>query len=424
MIYVYYLTLLLFSLFVSKRKFGSYINIASIFTALWTFTGILSTFGFFTLRKPIWDVHLFAGLFILSVNITFLFGVKSRAKMVLSNTVQQQDKEVCNKASGAAIIQIISLILASSLLFRMFSLLLRGNSLSTVRDIFFSHEAFSSEIAEMFFKIAPVGLMQGLVVYYVYFAFNNRSPIHILYALINAVLITIMGGGRYAVLLLIYSLVITMIIYKGKHSVSAGLLKKKTTKYIIGGVVVILMVTVSRGQDFWKTFVTYFSGSFSFLDYILQSPEQFALNEHLYGYLFFGAIIEPVVLLLKVAGLTTIKVPQYHFNIYCQQFYRISDLSHQITINNNTTILYYLLRDFGIAGIAIGGMIFGFVIAKLYNRAIEGKEFSTLLLIYMSNVLFNTVMTYQFFGMYPFFIVLVLFWCSRKKKFILKARFG
>ena len=185
---------------------------------------------------------------------------------------------------------------------------------------------------------------------------------------------------------------------------------------MIFAVLVIIVITITRGQVILKSIVAYFAGSFSFLDYILSNPSAFELDKRLHGYLFFGGIIEPVVLFLKVIGLTNLKVPQWYFNIYCQQFYRITTGGPAIYINNNTTILYYLLRDFGVFGIIAGAVLLGLLLSFLYNRLDRDNDFIKLCYIYFANIMFNTVMTYQFFGTNPFFVIITLYICSRNKK--------
>lgn len=417
MVIIIYIFLYLAILFISHRKFKRWINILSVFAFLWCFFGSISSMGLYNMRTPSIIVHQYAWLFVISVSIPFLLGVKK---------VKFQQNEIrefvpATGESSIALVQLFALVMLIPLFFKMITSFISSGSLTAIRQFFFSGDVFSSIYVDMIFRQLPFGMLEGLIVCYIYSFTKNKSPKHLLYAVIDTLLATFVSGGRYPVMLLIYSIIIILITSGVKYSFNKRF-AKRLKMLIVVAVVFMLGITVNRGQAIIKNIVVYFSGSFSFMDYIVCQPEMFALDDRTYGYLLFGAIFEPIVLLLKVLGLTDLKVPQWYFNIYCQQFYNIGTENTPIYFNNNTSIIYYLLRDFSVFGILIGGALFGIVLSKLHNQMTKGKELSTLMYIYMSNVLFNTVMTHQFFGMVPLFVFLAFFLCSRKMRIIFKVR--
>lgn len=392
---------ILFSVFLalSKIKFKKFVNFSSIFTFLWCLFGFLSTFGFYNLRVPVNNVHIAAICFISVFNVAYL----CIAKKSCSWSVSYNSRFI----KRVNLLQGITMVLLMYLFIKMVTIFITTHNLTMVRDTFFGKDNFSSEYLDILFRIAPISMMEGLIIIYLYCFYQTKKIRYLLMSVLDTGIVTIVNGGRYAILLLIYCIFAIVII-------SRNLVKSKTDiknrKIILIALILslafMLFVTVSRGQNIIRTFVVYFSGSFSFLDYIFADPVSFGLNEPLYGYLTFGSFFEPFVLFLKALGLTDAKVPQWYFNVYCQQFYNITASGTKIYINNNTTILYYFIRDFGTFGPVLGGLLFGGGFAAVQNGSCKNSVFCRLLFMYFCSVVFNTVMTYQMFGTIPFFIIL------------------
>ena len=90
-------------------------------------------------------------------------------------------------------------------------------------------------------------------------------------------------------------------------------------------VIAMVVVTINRGQKIIENILLYFSGSLSYLDYIIEHPSQFASNQPLHGYLTFAAFIEPIVLLLKVLGLKQSKFPRMSLTFIARNIYNIGN---------------------------------------------------------------------------------------------------
>ena len=231
----------------------------------------------------------------------------------------------------------------------------------------------------------------------------------------NELIITFINGGRvdlfnlFLILILIYA-------YKGHGSIRMNnKLIKRTKMLAIAIVCAIVGVSILRGQSFIGNIISYFSGSFSFFDYIIENESYFDLNNHSYGYMTFGAILEPFVLILKYLGLTSAKVPSYFFNYYCQSYYNIGVDGYNVYINNNTTCFYFFYKDFGYAGIVFGALLMGIIISMLYRKWInEDNKFAGLLFIYFSIVIVDGILSYRLIGTGPLFQMASLLICVKK----------
>ena len=409
-----YLLILISSALLFKRKFKRLINFAFIFNAIWCVFGAISTLGLFDMRIPVMEIHIYAWTFIGIVDIIILlFAKKASAPQMLRESEFARQKY---SFKYVAVFQIVSLLLISVLFFNSMISLIENGNFSAIRNEFYGI-LYDSFYLDFLFRSLPVAMMNGLIVFYVFTAFISGEMQRLIYAAINCFIVTVCNGGRYTLILLLFAIVVCFITLNWKNKLRARQIiaySKIIIWLTIFVVLSLVVITFIRNQDLSNNIVFYYSGSLSFLDRILENKELFGFDEGLmYGYMTFGAFCEPVVLFIKAVFNTDIDVPSYHFNIYCQEFYNIST-GEPLRINNNTSVLYYFLRDFGAIGIVIGAVFLGTLLVISYNNMRKNKLFSGLFFVYFANVMFNTLMTYQFFGNAPIVIVFTLFMCSRQ----------
>ena len=411
-----YIFLFIVTFVLSYEKFKSVANIVSIFTGLWCFFGIISNFGMYGMRVPAFRVHLYAYLFVCVVDFVILLLCKTRNFENVNLITEDKSSKNENYQTYATFVQVVALLFLSPMIINSFKALLESGFVG-IRNAYFSPEYESRYLFSLLCKAMPTSFMTGLIVYYTYIGFERLSWKFFGYAILNALVLTFVNGGRYALIqVLLSSIVIAAMKRETASSDKEKFFKSAEKRVLVAIVLVMFVVTVFRKQEFIKNIVVYFSGSFSFLDYILDNSEKFGVSDHLSGYLTFGCITEPIVLGLKVIGLTTMKTPSYLFNIVGQNFYDIGAESEIILFNNNTTVLYYFLRDFGVAGIVIGGVFLAWLLAYSHNKWRAGSEFYALIFVYIASVLLNSIMTYQLFGCGPFFTVVALYFCSKRAK--------
>lgn len=411
MVIIGYLILYFIFIILAFNKFHRLINLVSVFTTIWFFWGTFSCLGFFNLRVPSFHVHLLAWVFVSIVDFCFVLFVKSDYDCSLC------DLGGLNCIFRAYFLQILSLLLLIPLIYKTASLYFSSTGLATIRNIYFSGTNFSSLYQDLFFRVIPMGFMQALIIFYTYYSFETKQYKYLMYSFLNVILITLISGGRYELMLILYTVLILWL--TGQINIEQDTFKikykNKLKKIILLVLGVMVIITLERGQAIIKNIYMYFSGSLSFLDYILENPSSFALDKPLHGYLTFGAIIEPIVLFLKVIGLTTAKVPSYEFNIYCQNYYNIGANGYHILFNANTSVLYYFIRDFGFFGVIIGALFVGVVATYSYNRWKKESTFWGLIFIFIGNAMLNSIMTYQLFGSNPFFICCAFFLLTQRK---------
>lgn len=413
-----YLVLLLVLIVISIKKFDRVLNFVSIFSAIWLCFGAISALDIMGLRLPDIKIHIYVWLFVIIVDAVIL--IFATTKTVYCNS-SLKDIEISNKR--AKCIQVFTLLMLIPLLYKVLFLIISSGSLVAIREMYFSGEIFPNFFQDLIFRIIPMAIVNALIVYYTFISFEMKKYNYLIIAIADALLATLINGGRYALILLLY--VMVLLWTTGNITFTELGIFSKYKKRIRGVffiiVALITITTIIRGQKIVQSIFVYFAGSLSYLDYIVDNPTMFALDKPLHGYLTFGAFFEPIILLLKAIGITSAKVPSYEFNIYCQKYYDIGSESSHVLFNANTSIIYYFLRDFGFFGIIIGAVVLGAIVVMAYNKWQRGSRFWGLMFVYLGNVLFNSLMTYQLIGTTPLFIC-VTFYILVQRKFIIKIR--
>ena len=409
-----YVTLFLILTVVSARKFGKPINVVSLFAGIWCFFGALSTFGLYDMIIPNDIVHIYSIFFVSATSILLMIFLRGKCRIGISKSLIN---EIEKKQKTIFAIQVLMLVLSSYLFFKFLIVFIQTRNLQLIRNMFFDEADRGRYFFNLFFKQLPIGLGYSLIIIYSVRFFYLERIKYLMVALVDTLLLTIMTGGRYALVQLLYSVIILFAVVPNNKKT-----RGKKSSFIIAALVLVFIVAISvsitiqnRGGDFYKDLVIYFSGSFSYLSMILDNPTQYGLGEMMYGYMGFGFILEPIMLVLKFLGLSDAKVPSWHFNIYCQPFQNIATTGW-IAFNNNTTLLYYYLRDFGFIGIVLATIVFSFVLSRFIKMWKDGKLIGSVFSIYLVIVLLNGVMTNQLFETISFFCCISLFIMTHVKK--------
>ncbi|AIQ60521.1 hypothetical protein PBOR_28950 [Paenibacillus borealis] len=293
------------------------------------------------------------------------------------------------------------------------TLLTTGFSLSSVR-INYASLSYSQRFFYMFFtNNIPIAIFSAAsIITAIDLANNKRNLLKI--SLICIFIGTITFGGRYLILnFIIYYISAFLILKKYKD------LKIKKS-YILIAIIILAIVTLLRGTTGLSVFdmgVLYYVGSFSFLEFILSHPNLYGLlDPPMYGYLTFGFLLEPFILTLKLFFALDIDVPSYHFNVYAQPFVNIG-VDKVIYYNNNTTILYTFIRDFGKSGVVVGTALLTSAVCifqKLFKKTRSIRAIGVLVLLY--SLIFNSTMVYNLTSIASSLLIIFLLIFSREKK--------
>ena len=154
---------------------------------------------------------------------------------------QDNNEEACTivkKKTYTAFVQILSLLLYSPMMLNAFQTLLTLG-FADIRLAYYSSDYADAYLFSLLCRTAPVGLMYGLIIYYVYTALKERQFKYFVYAFLNAGIITMVNGGRYALLQVLFSAVIVLVM-KQQLDKKDAIAIKKFKKRIRRGIICLL----------------------------------------------------------------------------------------------------------------------------------------------------------------------------------------
>lgn len=376
---------------VFKKKYGFFANPHNLFILFWSICASLSVINLNNLRDVDIKVHVYGIVFL------FTYCVVSRISLIDGNRVKVNNEYVLNLKKinvKIAIVELLALTLYYQYFFQACTALIAGD-VQSIRTAYYSSE-------RSFFTLTVPETVLWAVMFVEVFLYHKTKKIRYL---INSILlvgvITITSLGRWALLYFIIENAIIVIMVEHKIKLSS--------KPVLIGIGSIIAVTIiGRNSDLIESFITYFTGSFSFLDYIVSHPNDYGLDKLHYGIITLSPITEPLLYFLKVIGATTEKIPSYWLNENIQEFVDIGNASRIALYNNNATALLPFLLDFGPVGIPIGASFIAILSAIFFKGYLQGKPIYVLLFLLATTSLFTTTMSYQsYMGITPcvFFLV-------------------
>ncbi|NLN49324.1 MAG: oligosaccharide repeat unit polymerase [Clostridiales bacterium] len=409
-----YVVMTLLSTLFTFIKYQVLILPNTIFTILWSFVGLLSMFNSLDLIEPSATIHLYIISSIVIFNILYLSfspGSKKRIfRYLKKDSIFEIDYPLIYIAAAVSIGFLSIHTINTIAEIRQYGLDMTGIRVMNYGAVENSDIMFFA----FFTRSVPLAVTTAVsLIGSINLNMGNKKLV--LLSIFMVVLYTFTYGGRYQLLNFISFYIGSYLILKRKSKIK---LKKSYVVLLVGALV---FMTVLRGAsigDLFRKITSYFVGSLSFLELILRNPQLFGLADgsYTFGYLTFGFFFEPIVLAIKLFLGSGIKVPSYYFNIYAQPFYNIGE-GTAIYYNNNTTMFYNFIYDFGSAGVIIGTGFVALMICLLEKRYIKANNLRSLfLLVFSYSVIINSTMMYTLTNVNASLILLFLAVFVRKRQ--------
>lgn len=415
-----YLIVILYFILLTKLRFRTILLPNTIYTILWGSCGIASIYNNLGLIKPSLRIHAYIIISIFVFNIFYITFGNRKTKHEINKPIIHQKHEINYKL--IKILNVIAIILISKHFIHSISILIsNGFDLTSVRNqVYVGITESGNFIMMLLTRTIPSSIFNiTALIASIDLCMKKKELIY--WSIIGTLVYTITFGGRFLILNFIIYYISAYLIMKKQDDI------KINKKHIITGIILLSVITISRGlgeESLLDKIILYFAGSFSFLEVILNSPTNFGFSNGLmYGYLTFGFILEPIVLFLKAVFGFNIDVPSYFFNIYVQDWYNIGDSIYRV-YNNNTTMLYTFLRDFGEFGVIIGTLFIAILISiNEKNYRFKNDLRSLLVLVYMYTVVINSTIIYSMTNLgssLMFILIIICVKSKNKTKIIIK----
>ena len=393
MIFLIYLCLLAITILWTKNKYNTLLLPQVLYTCMAAGGGILAKLNPLNLIEASDATHYYMIISIIVFNLTS-FAIIKRSKKIDNNT---ESIAFNFSDQGYNAIIFLTVIGIALMLPNTIQVLQRVNIFSLNFEQsrqFYAELTQSGRFLYVFFtcNIPTAILNVGLLLCAIELTFGKKKLLGI--TAIFLLLVSFTYGGR--------SYFLNFAVYFFVAQILIGQKRVKKTKirlrYIIFAVFCIILITLARDNgknSLFGWFTLYFSGSFSFFEYMRIHPNLFGLNEPLlFGYLTFGFLLEPFILATKAFFGVPLDVPSYYFNKYAQIFVDIGE-TNSIWFNNNTTWLYTFIRDWGPAGVIIGPVLVALVMGICINRYNQNPTTRNLCLICIGyTCVINATMSY------------------------------
>lgn len=409
-----YILLIFITFILSSSKKGkvkvSNINFHNIYTFIWATIGLISLVHGMQIVEVSITIHLYIILSIIVFNFIFLVFRKQNIK-VSKFSAKKFSYEVNYTLRYKMIIalNIIFIILIAPYTVAAIRHIM-NYGFSTLRGTMYSMQ---SDIARIICRNIPSALFNVTVLFAADNLVNKRKELLII-AIIDIIIYTITYAGRFMIFYFIIYYFASYIITKN-HNVR---LKIKRRYYLLGILGLLAISSLRSSRSIIESAVMYFVGPLSFLQYIIDNPASFGLKDGLtFGYLTFGFIFEPVMGFIKSLANINVHMPSYYFNIYAQPQSNIGISGHIYNYNNNTTMFYPFIRDFGIWGIIIG-TVFLSLFAAILTSKYQNNRSSILkyLMIFLYGVIIVGVMEYSMMSVWASLEIILIFCFVRRKQ--------
>lgn len=219
--------------------------------------------------------------------------------------------------------------------------------------------------------------------------------------------------------LILYSLCI-LIICRGKYQIPKKIKKwiKKIPIFVVLLFVIIIFITQQRSEDsevkIFLNMYAYLAGGITLMDIHLHS---FLANIHTFGLFSTYGFIQPIFFFLKIFKI--MDYPQALLNVSTikdnlEVFIPISD---NITMNAYSTLFFNFYSDFGVEGIILGSLIFGYISMRIYRNFKLYRDFKSLViyLVLIQFMIFSMARIYTSLTTRALIFVWVIFFFKRSK---------
>lgn len=383
-------------LVISRYLYSTINNPASYYVIPWLAATLLAVSGFYGIYRPgdssialiiVGMCSFFGGC--LSIK-TFMGGWYGNSRFLTGDARQRR------RSSGASNVQafglprearktliilgIVALGIELYLAVRSIPLLLSGSSLEYIK-FQYSNEAGSTLYATrelLVFQWIALPVIYVAMVMFSCALLNKRIDWPFLWiSLVGCALYVVVAGGRMILFNFVCFVIIAIILSPLQKGLSdrfralPGVAKMLLVVAVIGIVLITSVRSLGGGTSVLENAFFYFAGPITYFDEMLQDPHGFGLTGSglLYGTATFGFITNPLKILASI-------IFRFDYtgsdSIVTEAAAAYLPFSDTLVGNAVCTCLYPFMRDFGIAGVAIGPFLFGMMVGFVWQKTFAG----------------------------------------------------
>lgn len=364
-----YLIILLVFWVLNSKAFRKKLNYANIFLLLWCVIPSLSAIGLFEFYEPPFMTHIYIYIMILVFELFTLLGKRTRiGKYKHIDTNERPTTEKINWRL-MLIISLACLVIMIPFFVTAIRFALE-NGYYYLRLRVLNNELFAARDRIILQDIIqPLMIVTTLAGVY-HLVERGKLKLVTVVSIIDCGIYMLTIGNRWLIMEVMF-IIVTIVAGKYALNIFALLKRNKWVSRIaiilvVGMIFITLQRSIRGSTGLMYDIYAYFVGSIHLLGLAVGSPTQFALTgtDLLWGEELFGSFIGLINNIGIAIGRGDI-INTTGINNIVQQYYFVSPKTH---MNNNITMIYAFLRDFGVFGIIIDTAVLALFYIYLYKR--------------------------------------------------------
>lgn len=402
----------------SYKKNHNLIRINVVFSIMWCLCLGLSSLGLYGIYKPDSVVYFLSFITIVTFNLIYFVTGKRRVKSLREHKGQKDHNII--KIKGDVYFGFLYLCNIAAYLYSLPFIprsirLIRSYGFSRLRDYAFMSSSLLATTRQLLafqWIIGPL-FVTTMLIAAVLFSQKRGKRILALFTAVDVALYTLLFGGRYMLVKLLFFFIISFfIVYQGSF---VRIVKMRKVLFMSSMVllIVIFILTRKRGfsnKGFLGNILIYYTGSFTYFSEIIKSkPWEGHL---LWGTAVFGFVVNLLLAVITVCLGVDFNGSNQVITSITQYYLKIADT---ISYNSMTTMLFPFLMDFGYFGVVTGTALFAFAAGRIEDCFYDKPTvFSLSLYVFLMFAVFDSVMSYTFLSPGTGVTLLFLYFLTNK----------
>lgn len=356
---------------INSIVFNKKLNYLNFYITMWCVAGVLSAQGLYEFYVPPVKVYAYLLIMLVVYEVVTIAAYKVKIRRANVSVGRKGNSDINWRL--ITIISLVCFIILFPYFVKSFQIAMTyGYHYVRVRVL--NNEIFTARE-----RLILQDIVQPLILVTTMLSFreliNKKVRLSSILSILCCVMYMLTLGNRWLLMQVLY-IIITLII--GKYSINIiEIIKKNKVLFGVGCIIVagLFFMTKQRSIRGSKGIIydvyAYYIGGMHLFGIAVNSPDTFHLNKEglLYGKEFFSSFISLINNARAVFDLPEItRSGASIINETVQLFYYVSPNTH---MNNNVTMLYGFLRDFGIMGIIFNTAGLALVYIFLYKKRNE-----------------------------------------------------
>lgn len=368
-------------------RYRSFLHPLFLFNAIWMLISFLNSFHLYELNKADEEIYgyILCGILVFNICYELWFSFRKKNRIKWCSFRKASNFTIRSRLIYFFVIVCFIYYLAAA--FETISTLVAGGTLATVRESVQNAErgtSFVSKIVNAFriLFIIPIGQVIPVACVVNYW-FGNRDKKLFLIGAILSLLSSLGEGGRTSVVNFGFYFIMCLSLREVIKGIRLPKLSHNQKYFILSAVAILVIIlvwfTVSRSGDLlWKNNYLYFSME----PYMFDTWADRVDSLDLYGFgeaSLNGFLFVPLYLIKNIFG---IDFPDHWNSVY--ELIRLTD-SEWVTITAQSTranayvsAFWFFYLDGRLAGIIIGFVIYGIVLAGYHQNMIKRANIKTI----------------------------------------------